>query len=205
MRISLVLPVYNGAPFVRASVGCLEQYLRDHFDSFEIVVVDDGSTDGTYATLADLSSGRIRLLRLDRNEGKFAAIKAGMRHSTGVCRIFTDADLPYDLDALPYMERLISTMGFHLVIGDRVLPGSRYRELLPFLRLQASRCFSTASRLLVTGELFDTQCGLKGFRGGVPTTVSAHAKRSASATSKFCMSRLRPTWPSADSSTTSVR
>ena len=90
-----------------------------------------------------------------------------MRHSTGVCRIFTDADLPYDLDALPYMERLISNLGFHLVIGDRVLPGSRYRELLPFLRLQASRSFSTATRLLVTGELFDTQCGLKGCRGDV--------------------------------------
>ena len=90
-----------------------------------------------------------------------------MLESTGTCRIFTDADLPYDLEALPYMERLISTKGYDLVVGDRVLPGSRYREFLPFLRLQASRIFSTTIRLLVTGELFDTQCGLKAFRGEI--------------------------------------
>ncbi len=88
-----------------------------------------------------------------------------MAASHGRCRIFTDADLPYDLEALPHVTALVNGRGFHLVVGDRTLSDSVSGE--HSTRAVSSRAFSLFVRLLVTGGLFDTQCGLKGFRGDI--------------------------------------
>ncbi|MFI5179809.1 MAG: glycosyltransferase [Thermoanaerobaculia bacterium] len=163
--LSIVVPVYNGAEFIGSSVALLERTLAPGPSSYEIVVVDDGSTDGTPSRVP--VSERVRLVSLPRNRGKFGALKAGMAESRGRCRIFTDADVPYDLEALAYIESLVNDRGFHIVVGDRTLPDSVYGERLPWPRAKASQLFSLLVRLLVTGGLFDTQCGLKGFRGDV--------------------------------------
>lgn len=165
-ELSVVLPVYNGAGFVARSLDELGLFLDRLPLSSEIVVVDDGSTDGAADVVRGVSGPRVRLEILDRNRGKFAALKVGMTAARGRCRVFTDADLPYDLEALPYIHHLVARGGFHVVVGDRTLPGSRYHGA-GGTRPLATRVFSAAVRLLVTGELFDTQCGLKGFRGDV--------------------------------------
>jgi dolichyl-phosphate beta-glucosyltransferase len=167
MDLSVVLPVYNGAAFVATSIGILKNFLERHAIEWEIVVVDDGSVDATRAAIAPLAGERVRLIFLDRNAGKFGALKAGMRIARGRCRVFTDADLPYELEAIPYIERLVNERGFHLVTGDRTLPGSEYTVRLTPIRAAATSAFSFLVRLLVTGGLFDTQCGLKGFRSDV--------------------------------------
>src|SRR5450759_539355 len=163
--LSVVLPVYNGASFVASSVSALAEFLSRQRLSWEIVLVDDGSTDGT-ASLVPADS-RVTVVRLATNRGKFAAVKAGMAAATGRCRVFTDADVPYDLEALPYVESLVNTRGFHVIVGDRALTESIYGKRLTRSRAAASRGFSFLVRMLVTGGLFDTQCGLKGFRGDV--------------------------------------
>jgi len=163
--VSVVLPVYNGAAFVAQSVADLAAFLSRQPFSWEILVVDDGSPDAT-ADAVPKGSG-IRLLRLARNRGKFGALKAGLAAATGRCRIFTDADVPYDLEALPYVASLVNERGFHVVVGDRSLTDSIYGSRLPRSRAAASRTYSLLVRLLVTGGLFDTQCGLKGFRADV--------------------------------------
>ena len=165
MDVSVVLPVYNGAAYVAASVSGLADFLARQAFSWEIVVVDDGSNDGTAGAVP--SGEGIRLVRLDENRGKFGALKAGMAAAAGRCRVFTDADVPYDLEALPYVAALVNGRGFHVVVGDRSLTDSIYGSRLPRSRAAASRAFSLLVRLLVTGGLFDTQCGLKGFRGDV--------------------------------------
>jgi hypothetical protein len=90
-----------------------------------------------------------------------------MAAAKGECRVFTDADLPYDLEAVPYIAELISGHGWDLVVGDRTLPESTTHANNRFARKLSSRAFAHFVRLLVTGGLFDSQCGIKGFRGEV--------------------------------------
>jgi glycosyltransferase involved in cell wall biosynthesis len=104
MRVSLVVPVYNAAPFIRASLERRENYLHGHFDSFEIIAIDGGSADAKPAVLDTLSGLHVDVMRFPSNRGNSGAIKARMLESRGTCRVLTDADLPHDLEALPYME-----------------------------------------------------------------------------------------------------
>lgn len=171
MDLSVILPVYNGAAFVATSIEILKKFLERHAFAWEILVIDDGSVDATRAAIAPLAGERVRLILLEKNTGKFGALKVGMRVARGSCRVFTDADLPYELEAIPYIERLVNERGFHLVIGDRTLPGSEYTTHLPPIRAAATSGFSFLVRLLVTAGLFDTQCGLKGFRGDVADSL----------------------------------
>jgi dolichyl-phosphate beta-glucosyltransferase len=167
VEISVVLPVFNGADFIRANLEVLLAYLARTFESFEVVVVDDGSTDETASRIESIRDDRLRFLRLPRNSGKYAALAAGMAVSRADCRVFTDADLPYDLEALSFIARLVNQRGFHVVVGDRTLPESEYRVHQPWLRSAATRVFTFFVTIFVTGGLFDTQCGLKGFRADV--------------------------------------
>ena len=90
-----------------------------------------------------------------------------MAAASGRCRVFTDADLPYDLEAVPYIVDLVTNGGFHVVVGDRTLPESCSLTRTDVTRQLSSRIFSFSVRMLVTGGLFDSQCGLKGFRSDV--------------------------------------
>ena len=166
-ELSLVLPVFNAAGFVEQTLAEADEFLSRGALSWEIVAVEDGSTDATAERLAASRAKNLTIVSLPRNLGKFGALKAGMRASRGTCRLFTDADLPFDLDAVPYIARLVNERGFHVVTGDRTLAGSDYRPHVSRQRDTASLAFSFFVRMLVTGGLFDTQCGLKAFRGDV--------------------------------------
>jgi dolichyl-phosphate beta-glucosyltransferase len=165
--VSLVIPVHNGVEFVTESVDEARRFLEKRCPAFEIVIVDDGSTDGTAAALGPLLDDRVRLISLPENLGKFAALKAGMAVARGECRVFTDADLPYDLEAVPYIVNQIKGGAFDIVVGDRTLPESASLSDSRVARKLSSRIFSYCVRLLVTGGLFDSQCGIKGFRDEV--------------------------------------
>ena len=166
-QISLVIPVLNGGAFIADSIGRARAFLEERYRAFEIVVADDGSTDDTVAAAEAMTDHRVRLLKLSLNRGKFGALKEGMAAARGRCRVFTDADLPYDLEAVADMVHLVNSRGFHVVVGDRTLPQSESSAAKPALRRLTTRVVSFFVRLLVTGGLFDTQCGLKGFRGDV--------------------------------------
>lgn len=167
--ISVVLPCYRGAELALASVARLAEFLGGTGRPWEIVVVDDGGGDFGDGPWTD--AGPIRLLRFPVNRGKGAAVAAGMRAATGLARIFTDVDLPYDLELIPIIAEYVLDRGFHMVVGDRTLPGSRYTKDIGWRRHLASAVFSQVAGKLVTGGFFDTQCGLKGLRGDVADLV----------------------------------
>ena len=171
MDLSVVIPVYNGERYIRESLRTLQDYLAKHIGSAEVIVVDDGSTDGTRRILESLAGPDLRVVGLDRNQGTFGALIAGMAGCRGSCCLFTDADLPYDLEAIPYIARLVNERHFHIVIGDRKLRESEYHEHLSFLRKLATEAFSFFVGVIVTGGLFDTQCGLKGLRADVAKAI----------------------------------
>jgi glycosyltransferase involved in cell wall biosynthesis len=164
--ISLVLPAYNAAPYVAVNA----RRVLDHFVAQgvngELVVADDGSTDGTADAVP--AEPNVRVLRLP-HRGKGGALRAGMAAATGTIRAFTDADLPYGLEPLDAAVEAIRAGRADAVIGDRTLPGSAYRSS-PVRRL-LSAAAGLAFRALSGGSLRDTQCGFKAFRGDVAGTV----------------------------------
>ena len=145
--------------------------------SYEIIVVDDGAHDceQLLSGLPVGPGGSVRVVTLDVNRGKGGAVAAGMSHARGEVRVFTDIDVPYGAEPVLLIERLIRTRGFHVVIGDRTFPQSRYETELPLGRRVASSVFSFITATLVTGGFFDTQCGLKGFRHGDAQISHMHA------------------------------
>jgi dolichyl-phosphate beta-glucosyltransferase len=90
-----------------------------------------------------------------------------MLAARGTVRVYTDVDLPYDLELIPTMGRLLRANAFHLIIGDRTLPSSSYHSRTSVPRRLASAVFSAFVGTIVTGGFFDTQCGFKGMRGDV--------------------------------------
>jgi dolichyl-phosphate beta-glucosyltransferase len=167
LDLSVVLPIYNASAFLDERLRLLSGYLESTKLDYELIAVDDGSSDATAAVLSRAAIPRLVAVALPKNRGKYAALAEGMRRSRGNCCLFTDADVPYELEAIPYMVSLVNGGGFHVVIGDRNLEGSRYAADLRWLRRAATAAFTVFVRLFVTSGLFDTQCGLKAFRGEV--------------------------------------
>lgn len=161
--VSLVMPAYNSVRYIGANVTRASTFFEDAGIDAEVIVADDGSTDGT----ADAVAARpdVHVLRLP-HRGKGAALRDGMTAATGAIRAFTDADLPYGMDSLPLAISYIRERRYHAVVGDRTLPGSAY-ESTGWLRTVVSEVASFAFRTLVTGGIYDTQCGFKVFRGDV--------------------------------------
>jgi len=160
----VVLPCYAGAELACQSARTLAGYFAGQDISWELIVVDDGANDFTANPLP--SDARIRLLRHGRNLGKGAAVRTGMLAASGQVRVYTDVDLPYDLDLLLTLEAHIRR-GFHLAVGDRTLPGAQFVAPRTRARRLLSGVASSFIGSLVTGGYYDTQCGLKAFRGDV--------------------------------------
>jgi dolichyl-phosphate beta-glucosyltransferase len=169
--VSVVLPSYRAAPLAIRSVDRLVAFLDSTRMAWEVIVVDDGGGDFAPGDLTGVP--RVQLLRLPVNRGKGAAVAHGMKAAKGHVRVFTDVDLPYDLELISAMVDYVRTRGFHLVIGDRTLPQSSYHGEITFIRRLASTLFSAFVGTLVTGGFFDTQCGLKAMRGDVADALLA--------------------------------
>ncbi len=165
--VSLVIPAYDSARYLNDNVLRVREFFGRAGIDGEIIVADDGSTDGTADSVTE--SERTRVLRL-RHGGKGAAVRAGMAATSGAIVGFTDADLPYGLGPLPLAMSYVRDRRFHAVIGDRTLPGSSY-ESTGLLRTALSEFASLSFRTLVTGGIYDTQCGFKFFRGDVGREV----------------------------------
>jgi len=172
-EISVVLPCYRGAGLARRSVERLERFLAAAFASYEVVVVDDGGGDFDASWPAE---GPVRLIRLPANRGKGAAVRAGMLACRGRVRVFTDVDLPYDLELIAAAAHFIRDRGYHLAVGDRTLPGASYAREVGWRRRLASAVFSRLVATFLTGGFFDTQCGFKVFRDDVARALFGLAK-----------------------------
>lgn len=163
-EVSVVVPAYNSAGFIRDTVDELLAYFERTGLDGEVIVSDDGSDDGTWEVVP--RHERVRVVRLPRNHGKGAALRAGMLDAVGRFRVFTDADLPYGTAPIGFAIGYIRDRRFHAVMGDRTMPGSRYAHAGP-LRRAVSWFASLTFRTLITGGIPDTQCGFKAFRGDV--------------------------------------
>lgn len=165
VAVSVVVPAYNEVNCIAATVKALHEYLSRGNNSYEVVVVDDGSTDATCDVVENLSCvlDGIRLLRQPANRGKGAAVRRGMLESTGEARVFMDADLPYDLSALDAALGLLGRGAADVVLGARDHPESSDEIGYSLSRRLSSWGFSLLVRLLAVKGIGDTQCGFKAF------------------------------------------
>jgi dolichyl-phosphate beta-glucosyltransferase len=164
VELSLIVPAYNEQHLIADNLEILVQFLQVRFANFEILVVDDGSTDESARVVRQFSETRpnVRLLEQITNQGKGRAIQRGVQESRGEYIFFMDADLPYDLAAVDvFMTALRGE--YDLAIGSRHLEGSEIKDVPP-LRYLSGQVFSLLVALLMFPGIRDTQCGLKGFR-----------------------------------------
>jgi hypothetical protein len=167
--LSIVVPAYNEAARLADGLGRLDGAFGDGCldpTRTEIVVVDDGSTDGTDARARDLLRHlpHVQVLRRPSNEGKGSAIRHGVAAATGAVIAFGDADMAIDPDQFPL---LVTALGrSEVAIGSRTLPGSRAAGNSARRKVMG-RIFNRMVNGLTKLDLGDTQCGFKGFRAPV--------------------------------------
>lgn len=175
LYLSLIIPSYDSAGILRRNLPLLLDYLKPQAYSWEVIVVDDGSGDhgATETVCRDLGC---RYVGHERNRGKGAAVRAGMQAATGRFRLFTDADIPYELDAIERMLHYLDFKEFDMAVGDRNMEGSTYHDEIPKLRKLTSIFFTWFVGTIVTANFFDTQCGIKGFRAEAAGFIFRHAR-----------------------------
>ena len=173
VRLSVVIPAFGEERRIAATVGALRSELTGALagSPFEIIVVDDGSTDRTADEAG--AAGADQVIRLPINRGKGAAVRAGVLASSGETVVFTDADLSYRpsqlLRLLDEAER-----GWDVVAGNRHAIHSG--AALGPVRRASHLVFQQVARLAVRGTYADTQCGIKAFRADAAHRIFSAAR-----------------------------
>ena len=166
IRISAVIPVFNEAACLAEHVPALSEILAGIAgDDWEILLVDDGSDDGTDAIVAELAADpRIRGLRHEVNRGKGAAVRTGVLASRGEIVIFCDADMSTPMEtARQFVEALEA--GADVVVGNRKSRAATIERKQPFIRTWLGLGFTRLANGLMGLEVSDYTCGFKAFRG----------------------------------------
>jgi dolichyl-phosphate beta-glucosyltransferase len=165
MKLSIVVPAYNEAQRILPSLDRLFAYLQGWPDAYEVLVIDDGSTDDTAAVVRARYGDRsqLRLLSYGGNRGKGYAVRYGAGQATGEVVLFSDADFSTPIEEVEKMLPLLAS-GYDMVIGSRAAQGAEIRARQPFYREGAGKLFNLLVRLLVAPEFHDTQCGFKCYR-----------------------------------------
>jgi len=163
--ISIIIPGFNEEKRIHKTLYTLFDFCVHQFSHFEILFVDDGSTDQTSNIVKSLSSKlcQIQYLGYSKNLGKGNAIRLGLKHAKGKYIFFTDADLPYDPHFFSLAIETFEKTACDLISGNRHLKESRDDTGLTLTRIWASRIFSMLVHKLLGIEITDTQCGIKGF------------------------------------------
>jgi len=163
-RISVVVPAHNEAAGIAATVGALRDALAARGEPFEILVVDNASTDGTVAALAPLiDSGPVRVLRNDENRGKGHSVRRGMLEARGALRLHCDADCAV---CLPSLDALLDRIaaGADLAVGSRRAAGASVGRRQPLRRRAAGIPFIALCRVVLREPTRDLFCGFKLWR-----------------------------------------
>ncbi len=164
MKLSLIIPMYNEAAILPQTVRTLTEYLAAQPFDWELVFVDDGSTDGSAALVEGLGLPGVRVLGYTPNRGKGRAVKTGMLEGRGELLMFLDADLAYGTQVIArVVEAMDQAPDKQVLLGSRVLHPEGYAGYTPLRRL-ASKTYILVLRLVGGFRLSDSQCGCKAFR-----------------------------------------
>jgi glycosyltransferase involved in cell wall biosynthesis len=164
MELSLIIPAFNEAQRIGPTLRRAHQFLAARPARFEMLVVDDGSTDGTVALVTALAAELpgLRVLCSPANRGKGHAVRLGMRAAIGRIRLFSDADGSTPIEELDALLRVLAA-GADIAIGSRYLAASRVTRPQPWFRRVWSRLANRVVQRLLLPGVADTHCGFKAF------------------------------------------
>jgi len=169
VEISFVIPAYNEANYIEETLFAIDSIIHNKHLPYEIVVVDDGSKDGTFRNANRYANrnGHVRVLSYPKNMGKGYAVKTGFLNANGNIVFFTDGDMEIDFNNISEYVKALKC-------GDIVIASKRHKDShvdVPFSRKILSLCFNTLVRLLTGVPLKDTQSGLKAMRKSAFTDI----------------------------------
>lgn len=161
--LSIVVPAYNEAVRVPPSIAKILSYVDAKGIQAELIVVDDGSTDGMAAAVEQMrrDEPRLRLISFAANRGKGAAFRAGALAARGGLVLITDADLSTPIEEFTKLLASMRETASDIVIGSRALPASNIEVPQPFWRVFMGKVFNVVIRSLTGLPFKDTQCGFK--------------------------------------------
>ena len=172
MNLSVIIPVYNEVENICEIIKRVQSL---HLAN-EIIVVDDGSTDGTRALLTELDGKEnVRVILHDHNQGKGAAVVTGLRAAKGDLLLIQDADLEYDPRDYPELVKPINEGIADVVYGSRFLGGPR--RVAMFWHMLANKLLTVMTNILYDTILTDMETGYKVFRRGVIDGMNIRSKR----------------------------
>jgi glycosyltransferase involved in cell wall biosynthesis/ubiquinone/menaquinone biosynthesis C-methylase UbiE len=165
LHVSVVVPVYNERWLVAESLRRLLAVASPLLERLDVIVVDDGSTDGTREILRDLAARepRIEYIEHDRNRGKGAAVRTGIARARGAVTLIHDADLEYDPRDIPALLRPFVEAGADAVYGSRFL-GGEYRRVLYFAHTLGNRLITFGADFFTDLNLTDVETCYKAVR-----------------------------------------
>lgn len=176
--LSVVIAAFNEEQRLPETMRRIAEYLNRQGMPFEMVVVDDGSTDRTSAVSRELSSliPECTTIRYESNRGKGYALRTGVLASRGDTVLLTDADLSTPIEELSRLLPLLEKGVCEVAIGTRALELSRIVRRQPWWRQGMGRIFNRIVRLFVLDGFSDTQCGFKLFSGDVARLLFGEAR-----------------------------
>jgi dolichyl-phosphate beta-glucosyltransferase len=166
--LSIVIPCYNEEERLPRTIEQVERYLDGKDDGYELILVDDGSSDGTRMVM-DAAAERNRFVRLEalpRNRGKGRALAEGVAVAKGSEILVTDADLSTPIEELPKLQAELER-GAGVAIASRAVRGSRVEVSQPVYRVLMGKVFNLLVQAVLLPGIWDTQCGFKLFRADV--------------------------------------
>jgi dolichyl-phosphate beta-glucosyltransferase len=162
-RLSVVLPAYNEVARIATCIEGARAYLEAQDYASELIVVSDGSTDGTARIAREAGGTRVRVIETTPNRGKGSAVRAGVLAAAGAHVLFSDVDLSTPLSEVGrFLAR--HAEGADVVFGSRALDASDVQVRQAWWRESMGRTFNRIARRIARVDMDDTQCGFKSFR-----------------------------------------
>jgi len=173
MDISLVIPLLNEEESLDELNDWIHRVMSDHSYSYELIMIDDGSNDGSWAKIQELKERNpsVKGIKFRRNYGKSAALQVGFQMAKGDVVVTMDADLQDNPEEIPEMRRMILEEGYDLVSGWKK---KRYDPVLS--KNLPSKLFNWAARSLSGIKLHDFNCGLKAYRNVVIKGIEVYGE-----------------------------
>lgn len=164
--LSIVIPAYNEAYRIRATLEKVLRYCESGNRPTELVIVDDGSSDSTPELLKDFQERcpAARILRNEPNRGKGFSVRRGVLEALGEFVLFTDADLSAPIEEADKLLAALESLGADAAVGSRAVDRQLIGIHQPRFREWSGRLFNLCVRLATGLKIHDTQCGLKLFR-----------------------------------------
>lgn len=174
--ITLVIPMYNESGIIKDTAKELDEYMRSHFEKYEILFSDDGSRDDCGAMVEELKLPCVRVTGYKENRGKGGAVRHAMLEAKGDVVMFTDADLAYGTDVI---KRVYDIMAAEpetdMLIGSRNLSKDGYEGYTAMRKLM-SKMYIKVLCFIGGFKLSDSQCGCKAFSGRAAREIFSRAK-----------------------------